>query len=151
VQFSQCLKLLGGPRHPHPLEQFIVVGWIGVSPHRFPPPSSKGCSSGRHILFILFMVLSRSYSLYSGYFIPLYLCDFSISCIRTSNDGNPLVDGGLTGVQVCRVPGRMQAGQKAPSDQQVAHVAYDSTLSSTPACDSTLSSKIFVGAMCIGV
>jgi hypothetical protein len=26
-------------------------------------------------------------------------------------------------------------------------VAYDSTLSSTPACDSTLSSKIFVGAM----
>ena len=35
----------------------------------------------------------------------------------------------------------------APFDQQVAHVAYDSTLSSTPACDSTLSSKIFVGAM----
>ena len=26
-------------------------------------------------------------------------------------------------------------------------MAYDSTLSSTPACDSTLSSKIFVGAM----
>ena len=35
----------------------------------------------------------------------------------------------------------------APFDQQVAHVTYDSTLSSTPACDSTLSSKIFVGAM----
>jgi hypothetical protein len=36
---------------------------------------------------------------------------------------------------------------KAPSDQQVAHVAYDSTLSSTPVCDSTLSSKIFVDTM----
>jgi hypothetical protein len=35
----------------------------------------------------------------------------------------------------------------APFDQQVAHVTYDSTLSSTPACDSTLSSKIFVGMM----
>ena len=64
-------------RHPHPLEQFIIVGWIGVSLHRFPPPSSKGCPSGGHILFLLFlrrnrtggvprdfMVLSRSYSLY---------------------------------------------------------------------------------------
>ena len=36
---------------------------------------------------------------------------------------------------------------KDPFDQQVAHVAYDSTLSSTPACDSTLSSKIFVGTV----
>ena len=36
---------------------------------------------------------------------------------------------------------------KTPFDQQVAHVANDSTLSSTPACDSTLSSKIVVGAM----
>jgi hypothetical protein len=49
-------------RHPHPLEQFIIVGWIWVSPNRFPPPSSTGCWSGRHILFMLFMVLSRSYS-----------------------------------------------------------------------------------------
>jgi hypothetical protein len=32
---------------------------------------------------MLYMVLSCSYSLYSGYFIPLYLCDFSIGCIRT--------------------------------------------------------------------
>jgi hypothetical protein len=70
-------------RHPHPLEQIIVVGWIGVSPHRFPPPSSKGCSSGRNIrTFMIFMVLSRSYSLYSGYFIPLCLCDLSIRCFR---------------------------------------------------------------------
>ena len=67
------LKLLGGPRHPHPLEQFIVVDWIGVSPHRFPPPSSKGCSSGRHILFMLFMVLSRSYSHTLG---PFFLSVF---------------------------------------------------------------------------
>jgi len=43
-------------------------------------------------------------------------------------------------VECWRVP-------KTPFDQQVAHVANDSTLSSTPACDSTLSSKIFVGAM----
>jgi hypothetical protein len=31
---------------------------------------------------MLFMVLSRSYSLYSGYFIPLCLCDLSIRCFR---------------------------------------------------------------------
>ena len=43
-------------------------------------------------------------------------------------------------VECWRVP-------KTPFDQQVSHVANDSTLSSTPACDSTLSSKIFVGAM----
>ena len=71
-------------RHPHPLEQIIVVGWIGVSPHRFRPPSSKGCSSGRNIrTFMFFMVLSHSSSLYySGYFIPLCLCDLSIRCFR---------------------------------------------------------------------
>ena len=32
----------------------------------FSPPSSKGCSSGGHFLFLLLLVLSRSYSLYSG-------------------------------------------------------------------------------------
>ena len=31
---------------------------------------------------MLFMVLSRSYSLYSGYFIPLCLCDLSFRCFR---------------------------------------------------------------------
>jgi hypothetical protein len=47
----------------------------------FPPPSSKDCSSGRNIqTFMLFMVLSRSSSLYSRYFIPLCLCDLSIRC-----------------------------------------------------------------------
>jgi len=51
------------------------------------------------------------------------------------------------GVQAHRVPGRVLAGPKTPFDQQVAHVAYDSTLSSTPVCDSTLSRKIFVGVM----
>ena len=69
-------------RHPHPLEQIIVVGWIGVSPHRFPPPSSKGCSSRRHILSILWVLYSClslwfKYSLYS----PLIhsLCAFAIT------------------------------------------------------------------------
>ena len=32
----------------------------------FSPPSSKGCSSGGHFLFLLLLVLSRSYSLYFG-------------------------------------------------------------------------------------
>ena len=32
----------------------------------FSPPSSQGCSSGGHFLFLLLPVLSRSYSLYSG-------------------------------------------------------------------------------------
>jgi hypothetical protein len=32
----------------------------------FLPPSSKGCSSGGHFLFLLLLVLSRSYSLYFG-------------------------------------------------------------------------------------
>ena len=32
----------------------------------FSPPSSKGCSSGGHFLFLLLLVISRSYSLYSS-------------------------------------------------------------------------------------
>ena len=32
----------------------------------FSPPSSQGCSSGGYFLFLLLLVLSRSYSLYSG-------------------------------------------------------------------------------------
>ena len=32
----------------------------------FSTPSSKGCSSGGHFLFLLLLVLSRSYSLYFG-------------------------------------------------------------------------------------
>ena len=68
-------------RHPHPLEQIIVVDWIGVSPHRFPPLSSKDWSSDRNIrTFMLFKILARSSSLYSRYFIPLCLCDLSIRC-----------------------------------------------------------------------
>jgi hypothetical protein len=57
-----CLE---DPRHPYPLEQIFVVVWIGVSQHRFSP-SLEDCSSGGHILFMLLMVLSRSYSLSSG-------------------------------------------------------------------------------------
>ena len=40
---------------------------------------------------------------------------------------------------------------KAPSDQQVSHVAVDSLLSSTSACDSPLSSKICMVAMRMNV
>jgi hypothetical protein len=58
-----CLE---DPRHPYPLEQIFVVGWIGVSQHRFSPPSLEDWSSGGHIRFMFLMVLSRSLSLYSG-------------------------------------------------------------------------------------
>ena len=39
----------------------------------FSPPSSKGCSSGGHFLFLPLLVLSRSYSLYSGEHFLLYV------------------------------------------------------------------------------
>jgi hypothetical protein len=43
----------------------------GITTTTFSPPS-KGCSSGGHFLFMLLMVLSRSYSPYSGeHFSPL--------------------------------------------------------------------------------
>ena len=39
----------------------------------FSTPSSQGCSSGGHFLFLLLPVLSRSYSLYSGEHFLLYV------------------------------------------------------------------------------
>ena len=45
----------------------------------FSPPSSKGCSSGGHFLFLLLMVLSRSYYLYSGAYFLLWVLYFSLS------------------------------------------------------------------------
>ena len=39
----------------------------------FSSPSSKGCSSGGHFLFLLLLVLSRSYSLYSDEHFLLYV------------------------------------------------------------------------------
>jgi len=39
----------------------------------FSPPSSKGYSSGGHFLFLLLLVLSRSYSPYSGEHFLLYM------------------------------------------------------------------------------
>ena len=39
----------------------------------FSPPSSQGCSSGGHFLFLLLPVLSRSYSLYSGKYFLFYV------------------------------------------------------------------------------
>jgi hypothetical protein len=53
------------------------------------PPSLEDCSSGGHILFLLLMVISRSYYLSladifsSGYFIPFFICDLRIRCLRT--------------------------------------------------------------------
>jgi hypothetical protein len=56
-----------------------------VSQHRFSPPSLEDRSSGGHILFMLLMVLSRSFSLYSGeHFSPLgtlFLSVFVISVL----------------------------------------------------------------------
>jgi len=45
----------------------------------FLPPSSKDCSSGGHFLFLLLLVLSRSYSLYSGEHFLLWVLYFSLS------------------------------------------------------------------------
>ena len=57
-------------RHPHPLEQILVVGWIGVSPHRFPPPSLKGC------------LFEKAHPLYTLGTLFLCLCDLRIRCTR---------------------------------------------------------------------
>jgi hypothetical protein len=45
----------------------------------FSPPSSKGYSSGGHFLFLLLLVLSRSYSLYSGEHFLLWVLYSSLS------------------------------------------------------------------------
>jgi hypothetical protein len=45
----------------------------------FSPPSPKGCSSGGHFLFLLLLVLSRSYSLYSGEHFLLWALYSSLS------------------------------------------------------------------------
>jgi hypothetical protein len=57
-------------RHPHPLEQILVVGWIGVSPHRFPPPSLKGYSFG------------KTHPLYTLGTLFLCPCDLNVRCTR---------------------------------------------------------------------
>ena len=49
----------------------------------FSPPSSKGCSSGGHFLFLLLLVLSRSYSLYSGEHFLFYVFVISVFSVFT--------------------------------------------------------------------
>ena len=49
----------------------------------FSPPSSKGCSSGGNFLFLLLLVLSRSYSLYSGEHFLLYVFVISVFSVFT--------------------------------------------------------------------
>ena len=42
-----CLE---DPRHPYPLEQIFVVGWIGVSPSLLEPHAFGGLKHFRHLL-----------------------------------------------------------------------------------------------------
>jgi hypothetical protein len=49
----------------------------------FSPPSSQGCSSGGHFLFLLLPVLSRSYSLYSGAHFLFYVFVISVFSVFT--------------------------------------------------------------------
>ena len=52
------------------LEQILVVGWIRVSPHRFPPPSLKGYSFG------------KTHPLYTLGTLFLCPCDLNVRCTR---------------------------------------------------------------------
>jgi hypothetical protein len=72
AQFSQRSILLGGPTSPlstrtdfrSRLDRGFTIATRATCIRRaatFSPPSSKGCSSGGHILFLLLVVLSRSY------------------------------------------------------------------------------------------
>ncbi len=53
------------------------------------PPSLEDCSSGGHILFMLPMVISRSYYISladifsSGHFLPFFICDLRPRYVRT--------------------------------------------------------------------
>jgi hypothetical protein len=49
----------------------------------FSPPSSQGCSSRGHFLFLLLQVLSRSYSLYSGEHFLFYVFVISVFSVFT--------------------------------------------------------------------
>jgi hypothetical protein len=92
---------LEDPRHPYPLEQIFVVGWIGVSPSLLGPHAFGGPQHQRHLLwrtahpegtfsfcFLWYSLVHTIYTLVnifsSSNFKSLCLCDLSIRCIRTA-------------------------------------------------------------------
>jgi len=92
---DECLELRSSPsvgycledqRHPHPLEQILVVGWVGVLPlfaRTNRTCATEGTSSFCFLWCFLVHTLYTLVNIFSsGYFIPLCLCDFNIRCIR---------------------------------------------------------------------
>ena len=94
AQFSQRSILLGGPTSPlstrtdfrSRLDRGVTIVARATCIRRVATPSLGGLLiRGGHILFLLLMVISRSYYLSladivsSGYFIPFFTCDLLYS------------------------------------------------------------------------